>query len=285
LLLVFFIGSSPAGSDSKRWILIAGFSLQPSELMKVAVIAYLAAFFHNHYGRWQLWRPMVIIGFAAAAIVAEPDVGTAAFIFVLAISIMIAAGTTLMRLFSITFISLVFALLIGGPYLSQFTYIADRFTGFWDMVSGSQELTQTESYQMSQAQRSLERAGILGISTGRRPSVPEADTDMIAISIGHSLGLFGSLALVSLFAVIAIRGMQISSSLAGPGALLAAGATCYICGQAALNLLVASNIVPTTGIPLPFVSYGLNSLVSVAIAMGFLHSSHREAQAQEALVS
>jgi cell division protein FtsW len=72
--------------------------------------------------------------------------------------------------------------------------------------------------------------------------------------------------------------VQIASSLTGPGALLAVGGTTYICGQAALNLLVAAGLMPITGVPLPFVSYGFNSLISVGITMGFIQSAYRSSR-------
>ena len=279
LILVLIIGSSPAGSDSKRWLLIGGFSLQPSELMKVTVVAYLTAFFYNHMGEWEIWRPMAVIGLAAGLIVIEPDVSTALFIFVLAFTIMIAAGTTLVRLASISVSAALFAVLIASTYLRQYTYIFSRIQGYLDM-RGAQAEVEGISYQAAQAARTLARAGVFGIGPGRPLYVPEADTDMIAISIGHALGFVGILTLILLFVVIAGRGLRIASVLKGPGSLLAAGATAYICGQAALNLLVASGALPVTGIPLPFVSYGLNSIVSVSIAMGFLHSSYNQAKAE-----
>ena len=276
LLLVLVVGVSPAGSDSKRWLLVAGISLQPSELMKVAVIAYLAAFFHNHLGDWQIWRPMVVVGVAAGLIVAEPDVSTSLFLFALAFAVMLAAGTTLTRLLSISTAAALIALVVGGPYLSQFGYLSDRFTGFKDMW-GAQTEVQGSSYQAYQARQAIVSAGVVGIGAGRPMRVPEADTDMVAISIGRTLGLVGLATLVLLYLLIASRGLRIASARSGPGSLLAAGATAYVCGQAALNLLVASGLFPITGIPLPFVSYGLNSLLSVAIAFGFMHAAHREA--------
>ena len=277
LVLVLIIGVSPAGSEAKRWLLVGGISVQPSELMKVAVIAYLAAFFHNHLGDWQIWRPMVVVGLAAGLIVAEPDVSTALFLFALAFAVMLAAGTTLVRLLSISTAAALIALVIGGPYLGQFGYLSDRITGFADLW-GAQEATQTTSYQAFRAREALSAGGVIGIGAGRPIRVPEAETDMVAISIGRTLGLTGMAALVILYLVVASRGLRIAAAQAGPGALLAAGATAYLCGQAALNLLVASGLLPITGIPLPFVSYGLNSLVSVAIAFGFLHAAHREAR-------
>jgi len=279
LTAVLFLGASPGGSDSKRWLLIGSVSLQPSELMKVTVIAYLTAFFYNHLGDWQIWRPMLVMGLAAGLIVAEPDVSTAAFLFLLAFIIMLAAGTTLTRLLSISTAAALIAILVAGPYLSQFQYLSDRLSGFADLW-GEKSQTATTSYQAYRAQQALERAGAIGIGPGRPIRVPEADTDLIAISVAQSLGLLGIATLSILFILIAGRGIRIASSLTGPGSLLAAGTTAYICGQAALNLLVASGLFPVTGIPLPFVSYGLNSLISVSIAMGFIHGTYRHASSQ-----
>ena len=281
LVLVLFVGASPDSSDSRRWIPLGPITLQPSELMKVAVIAYLTAFFHNHLGEWEIWRPMIVIGAAAGLIVVEPDVSTALFIFALAFAIMLAAGTTLTRLISISTAAALVAVLVAGPYLSQFDYIQGRLVGFGDLW-GDQTLTQEESYQALQARRALLRAGIIGIGAGRQMYVPEAHTDMVAISIGQTLGLVGVATLIALFIVIGGRGLRIAAARTGPGSLLAAGATTYICGQASLNLLVASGLFPITGIPLPFVSHGLNSLLSVSIAMGFIHAVYREARAEEA---
>lgn len=275
LAAVLVVGISPVGSESKRWLLIAGITVQPSELMKVAVIAYLAAFFHNHLGDWQIWRPMLVVGLAAGLIVAEPDVSTALFLFALAFAVMLAAGTTLTRLLSISTAAALIALVVGAPYLSQFGYLSERIQGFQDLW-GDQQETQTSSYQAYQARQALAAGGVVGIGAGRPLRVPEAETDMVAISIGRTLGLVGVAGLIVLYLVIAARGLRIAAARAGPGALLAAGATAYLCGQAALNLLVASGLFPITGVPLPFVSYGFNSLVSVAIAFGLLHAAHRE---------
>lgn len=282
LALVLIIGVSPPGSDSRRWLAIGGFTLQPSELMKVAVIAYLTAFFHNHLGDWQIWRPMLVVGLAAGLIVAEPDVSTAAFLFALAFAIMLAAGTTLTRLLSISTAAALIALVVGGPYLSQFGYLGERIGGFQDLW-GAQEELQGSSYQAFRARQALVSAGVLGIGTGRPVAVPEADTDLVAVAVGQSLGLVGMATLVTCFVLLTARGLRIAGARSGPGSLLAAGATAYLGGQAALNLLVAAGLFPITGVPLPFVSYGLNSLMSASVAMGFLHLAYRDARAEGAL--
>ena len=274
LIAVVIWGSSPEGSESKRWLIIGGFGLQPSEFMKVVVIAYLAAFFYNHLGNWQIWRPMVVVGFAAGLIVAQPDVSTAAFIFALAFAIMLAAGTSLARLLAISTSAALIALLLAGSYLSQFEYIGDRFSGYIDFIT-TQEKSENLSFQAVMARRTLQRSGFFGIGPGHLNRVPESWTDMVAINIAQSLGLTGITTLIILYVLVATRGLFIASRFRGPGSLLAAGATTYICGQAGLNLLVSAGLIPVTGIPLPFVSYGFNSMISASIAVGFIHSGYR----------
>lgn len=281
LVLVLFIGVSPAGSESKRWLLIGTVSLQPSELMKVAVIAYLATFFHNHNGNWEIWRPMLVIGLTAGLIVIEPDVSTAGFVFVLAVAIMIAAGATFGRVMAIIFTASVTAALLAGTVLSQFSYIGERMVGYFDRW-GSQSQAADLSYQALRALDAIGRGGVLGIGAGRRVPVPEAETDFIAVSIAHSLGFVGVLTLILLYVLLAWHGFSIAKRVTGPAALLAAGATAYICGQAGVNLLVASGMFPVTGMPLPGVSYGLNSQLSVAVAFGFLLLAARQAEAAAA---
>lgn len=281
LIAVLFFGSSPSGSEAKRWLLISGFSVQPSELMKVAIIAYLTAFFHNHIGRWELWRPMLLVSLAVGLVILEPNVSTGLFIFLLALSMMLIAGTTLTRLASIAFASLAIASVIAGPYLSKFGYIWERLATFVSREK-STEFLEGAGYQSTRAAAELVEAGWFGTGPGHFLGVPEAHNDMIAISIAQAMGLTGIITLVILYMFIAGRGIRIARYTRGPGSLLAAGATAYICGQAALNLLVASGTLPVTGVVLPFVSHGLNSLVSVSIAMGFLHSAHRQAKRQGA---
>ncbi len=280
LVLVLFVGVSPDGSEANRWLDLRFFTLQPSELMKVAVIAYLTAFFHNHLSSFQVWRPMFMVGLAVALIVAEPNISTAIFIFLLALAIMVAAGTTLWRLVRLNLLIAVFVAFFIAPLLnSQYPYLADRIGAHFGTL-GSEEM-EAVNYQADLATQVLQDAGIVGVGVGQPYYLPARDTDMIAISIGRALGLIGTATLFALYLLVALRGVQIASRVSGPCALLAIGATTYICGQAALNLLVAAKIIPVTGVPLPFVSYGFNSLLSVATAFGFLHAAHRVARAQQ----
>ncbi len=287
LVLVLFIGVSPENSDSQRWLPIGPVTFQPSEMMKVAVIAYLTAFFYNHMGNWQIWRPMLVIGLAAGLIVLEPDFSTAAFLFILAFAIMLAAGTTLFRLLSISLAAAVIAVVLVSGYVDDTSYVTKRFNSWKELViNGSDTATNDPnlSFQAQRAMAALQEAGFFGLGTSGGVGVPEADTDMIAIAIAQALGFVGIFILFAMYFTIAGRGLKIASVLEGPGSLLAAGATIYICGQASLNLLVASGLFPITGVPLPFVSYGLNSLLSVGIAMGFIHAAYRQARAQGVII-
>jgi len=278
LLLVLFAGVAPEGLQARRWLAVGGVTLQPSELMKVVVIAYLAAFFHNHLGDWHIWRPMVVVGIAAGLIVAQPNVSTALFLFALAFAIMVAAGTSLQRLLAIGTAAAVVAVLVGAPYLAQFGYLGDRLVGFRDMLRGEADVLGA-GFQADRARAALQAAGVLGIGPGRPVRVPEAHTDMVAVAVGQSLGLVGITVLVVAFVLLVGRTFRIAAAARGPAALLAAGAGLYIGGQASLNLLVAAGLLPVAGVPLPLVSYGLNSMLSVAVALGFVHAAFREARA------
>lgn len=278
LIAVLVIGVSPDGLNAQRWLAIGPITIQPSELMKVVVIAYLAAFFHNHRGNWQIWRPILVVGVAAGFIVLQPNVSTAFFIFMLAFAVMIAAGTSLQRLFSITGAAAVLMTVIGAPYLSQLGYLGDRISGFQGALRGDVDVLGI-GFQAARARAALQNSGLFGIGPGRPVRVPEAETDMIAIAIGQSLGFIGVAVLIVAFVLLIGRIIRIASFARGPSALLATGTAVYISGQASINLLVAAGLMPITGIPLPLVSYGLNSMLSVSIALGFVHAAFREARA------
>lgn len=277
LVLVLLVGIAPETGNAVRWIGLGIGTVQPSELMKVAVIAYLAAFFHNHLGDWQIWRPMVVVGFAAGLVVMQPNVSTALFLFALAFAIMIAAGTSLQRLVAIGAAAAVVAVAVGAPYLSRLEYVAERLRAFGTPDGGG-----VDTFQSDQAQRALERAGLFGVGPSRPLTVPAGDTDMIAISVAQALGLVGVAVLVIAFVLLVARTFRIAGAARGPAALLAAGTGLYVAGQASLNLLVASGLLPVTGVTLPLVSYGFNSAFSVSIALGFVHAAYREARAQGA---
>lgn len=268
--LVLFIGVSTPGQHAQRWIPIGSFTLQPSELMKVAVILYLASFLHKHIGNWTLWRPMAVIGVASGLILVETDVSSALFIFVLALAILVVANTNIYRLFAIAASAAFIALAMFFVVLQEDSHVSRR----WDVFihhSNDSDL----DYQPRMAKRAIKNSGLTGLGPGIPIFVPASETDMISVSIRQSLGITGILSLIVMYMMIYIRGLQIASFDEGPGSLLAAGAVIYVVGQAILNLLVSAGWLPITGVVLPFVSHGVNNLLSVSIVMGFIHSSFR----------
>jgi cell division protein FtsW len=277
LVLIPGVGITPDGLRAQRWIAVGPVALQPAEFMKVIVIAYLAAFFHHHVGRWQIWRPIVITTVAAVPIVVQPNVSSALFLFGLAYAMVIFAGTNSQRLIAIGIMTALVIAVAGGPYLDRLEYVGDRVDGFWALLRGERNVE--VNYQPERARLAIREAGAFGIGPGRPVRVPAAATDMIAIAIAQSLGLPGVTALVIGFALLVARILAIARRARGPAALLAGGAAAYVGAQASLNLLVAVGLLPVTGVPLPLVSYGLNSLLSVSIALGFVHASYREARA------
>ncbi len=278
LIVVLFIGVSTPGQHAQRWIPIGPFTLQPSELAKVAVVAYLASFFYNHRSNldnWALWRPMLIIGIASGLILVETDFSTAIFVFLLAVLIMAIAGTNFLRLIGISLFAGVIAIFVLAPMLNKYDHVMNRITVFFNA-----DADVDASYQPRVAKRSIEQAGFTGLGPGIPVRVPAAHTDMVSVSIWQAIGLSGILSLVVIYFIIAIRGMQIASLKPGPGSLLSAGAVTYISGQAILNLLVSAGLLPITGVVLPFVSHGVNNLLSVSIALGFIQSNYRAARKQ-----
>lgn len=282
LVAVLLFGITSEGSDSTRWLLIPGigFTFQPSELMKVAVIAYMASFFQNHLGDWRIGRPVIVIGVAAGLVIAQPNISTGVFIALLTFGIMIAAKTRVDHLLAITFMGFVGALIVGSAIYTNFQYAANRVLGFLALWRDT-SLADTLNYQSLAARRAFAQGGFFGIGGGHSVNVPEVHTDFIAAAIGQATGLIGMLTIILLFFIILFRGMTIGGAVTGPASLLAAGATLYITAQAALNLIVALGMGPVTGAALPLVSYGMNSQISIGIAFGFIHIAAKELKRQQ----
>ena len=173
---------------------------------------------------------------------------------------------------SISLAAALIGVLLGGSYLSQFSYMKDRLVGYADLW-GPQELTQGEAYQASRAREAMARGGLTGIGPGRPVAVPEVETDFVAVAIAQALGLLGVAALVTLYLVLAARVAM--RAVTGPPALLTAGAVATLRpgGRTPRRL----RPLPITGLPLSGVSYGFNSRLSVGVA--FIHVAYRQAAA------
>jgi cell division protein FtsW len=269
LVVVFFLA---AAANTHRWILLAGFSVQPSELSKLALIFFLAYFLERRKGNvndltFTLVPIAVIVAILAGLIVLQPDLGTAISLLVISFVLLFVAGLDLRWIAASAIVALpTFYLLVF-----RVKYRRDRILAFmnpWEEPLG-------RGFQIIQSLLSVASGGIagLGFMEGKQKLfyLPEAHTDFIFAVVGEELGMIGTCALLLLFSVFLWRGVR--TSLRAPdlfGFYLGLGITMMVCVQAFINMSVVLGLLPTKGIPLPFLSYGGSSFVVMLAAVGIL---------------
>jgi cell division protein FtsW len=281
LVAVLVIGTSVNGA--RRWLIVGPVSIQPSELAKLALAIWIAAFLVRRgpprtFG--ELLRPIGLVsGFAALLVLLEPDLGTAISFAVIVGAALLVAGTP-MRLMGLAAGALLAVVLLASwlePYRRARLF---SFLNPWDDAQGA-------GFQSVQALIAMGSGGVFGVGLGESVQkvyyLPEATTDMIFAIVGEELGLVGSAAVILAFALFAYAGFSIALRVADPFAkLLAASLTALVCGQAAVNLAAVLGLAPLTGIPLPFVSYGGSSLIVCLVAAGILLTIARNSGAAAA---
>jgi len=266
---VLAVGSRINGA--RRWITAGPLVFQPSELAKLAVVVWTAAYLSRHRPPGtlkELARPIgLLVLLFALLVLVEPDLGTALTLLLVVGAILLVSGTRLSLLASAY--SLVFGLAAIAAWSSP--YRRDRLLTFldpWKDPTGA-------GLQNVQALISLGSGGIFGrgLGQGIEPLgyLPEAHTDMMFAVVGEELGLIGVTLVIMAFCAFAYAGVRLAIACRDPFAKrLAAGITALVCGQAAINMAAAIGVAPLTGIPLPFVSYGGSSLVVLLAATGIL---------------
>jgi cell division protein FtsW len=269
LLAVFGFSSS---NGAHRWIKLPGISLQPSEVSKLALIIFLAYFLEKRAGEegdfWRTFVPCgVVTAFLAGLVVIEPDLGTAMMLAVIFVVVIYTAGARVKHLALAAAPALVVAagLLIFVPWRLR------RLVTFLDPWADPQG----SGFQVVQSLIAIGSGGIdgLGFAQGKQKMLflPFAHSDFIFAVVGEELGLVGALAVVAMFALFLWRGVR--TALLAPdrfGMLLSLGIVTSIVAQALFNISVVLSLVPTKGIPLPFISYGGSSLVPTLAAVGIL---------------
>jgi cell division protein FtsW len=269
LLAVLAIGTAVNGA--RRWIPIATFTFQPSELAKLALALWIAALLARRPAPQtlaELIRPIgLVVGAACGLILVEPDLGSALAIAIMVAAVLLVSGTPVRTLVAAGGIStaLVLAAIWFEPYRRARIF---SFVDPWHDPQGA-------GFQSVQAMIALGSGGIFGVGLGESVQkiyyLPEASTDMIFAIIGEELGLLGVVAVIAAFAVFGYAGLNIALRCADPfGKRLAAGLTALVCGQAAVNVSAVMGLAPLTGVPLPFVSYGGSSLVVGLASVGIL---------------
>ena len=273
LVLLVAVFAFPPVNGARRWIRFGSFAtLQPSELSKLALALFLARFLERRAGDegsfGRTFLPcMIVTGLLVLLVVAEPDLGTALMLAVICVVMVFTAGARLTHLALAAAPALVglAGLLIFVPFRMK------RMVAFLDPWADPQGA----SYQVVQSLLAVGSGGIngLGLTEGRQKLfyLPFAHSDFIFAVIGEELGLIGALLVVGLFGLFLWRGMR--AAWRAPdrfGMLLGIGLVAGIVAQALFNISVVLALVPTKGIPLPFISYGGSAMVLTLFAAGVL---------------
>jgi len=277
IVLIPGIGTSAFGS--RRWLFLPGIGgFQPAELAKLAVCLYLAHWLDRRgteaHGLWNGLVPFVILvapGFLLIAF--EPDLGTAGVYVAASLAIFFMAGVNLLYLGAIG------AAVLGAAYLmvTQTAYQLQRIDSFLDPFRDPLHT----GYNAVQSLMALALGGITGAGLGASRQkflyLPAPSTDFIFAIIGEEWGLIGTLTVLALFVMVAYQGYRIAIQAPDTfSGLLAAGITTWLIAQACINMMVVTALLPVTGIPLPFISYGGSALIINLVAIGILLSISRE---------
>lgn len=280
LVLVPNIGIEVNGA--KRWLGLGPFTIQPAEFAKIFFIFYLADLSARRKEKLRdfkgLLPALVILGLLFILIEKEPDLGTSLVLAAAFMGIIFLSGTKFTTIFSITSIGF---LIIALSILHE-SYRLKRMMAF---INPWMDPSDT-GYHTIQSLIAIGSGGILGLGLGQSRQkffyLPEQHTDYIFAIIGEELGLIGTVLIVTLFVCLIYRGFKIAISAHHPFLRILGGGLIFMIGfQAFLNLSVVLALLPPTGIPLPFISFGGSSLFSTLIAIGILLNISKQGRCNE----
>jgi cell division protein FtsW len=287
LLAVMMPGIGLEVNGARRWFGAGPIQFQPSELMKLALVLYVARYLADNPRRMRRTFKEAVAPIAIAVvpacllIAAEPDLGTALVVFFTVVALLIVAGMPMRYVGAIIGVAVV----AGIMFVLAEPYQRARLLSFLHPFSSEA----TGGYQAAQGQIAVGSGGIFGVGLGKSLQklfwLPEAQTDFILAVIGEELGLLGVVALISLYGMIAYAGLRTARRAATRHTkLLASGLTSLILCQAMLNIFVVLGIAPLTGVPLPFISYAPTNLLVMMSSVGLLLGIARPAAKELKLV-
>ncbi|MFP4643072.1 MAG: putative lipid II flippase FtsW [Spirochaetales bacterium] len=278
MVLTFVPGFGTEFYGARRWIIVFGQSFQPSELVKVVLVLYLAYLLSRKQEMLDdpvnaLLPPFLVLAVFSALIYMQNDFSTAVFTVLLGLAMFFVAGAPLRYFFGL--------LLTAGPLglilLLTREHRVNRLLAYIDPSldpAGS-------GYQVLAAERALKAGGAwgrgLGMSTEKLGSLPEVQSDFIFAVVAEETGYFGVIVVIGLFALFAWRGYSIAMHASDSfRSYLAFGLTTLILGQALLNIAVVGGAVPATGLPLPFFSSGGSATLMTLVACGLILNVSRD---------
>jgi cell division protein FtsW len=277
LVLLPNVGIMVGGS--RRWLGLGWVRFQPSELAKLAILLFAADLLtrrHDEIGDWRaVLRPVLMVfGTLAALVYIEPDLDSTVVLALITASVLIAGGIRLRHLATLAGVGVaaVAVMAVAEPYRRA------RVLTFLHPTADASNA----GYQIVQSLIALGEGGVTGVGLGAGSAkwhfLPNAHTDFVFSIIGEELGLIGCLLVLGLFVGFAVFGVAIALRATDRfGMLLAAGITVWVTAQAAINIGGVTGLLPVSGIPLPFVSFGGSSLVVTMLAAGILASVGRVA--------
>ncbi len=263
-VLIPGIGSQAGGA--RRWIDLGLFSLQPTEFAKMATIIYLSSWF-VHRERKRFFSFFTLLGLMMVLVVLQPDMGTALILFCMSIMIYYLAGVELHYL--VLFVPLSMVAFVGLVKVSPYRF--KRILAFFNPQLDPQGIT----YHINQILISLTNGGLFGQGFGASRQkylfLPEAHTDSIFAIIGEEVGFIGSLCLIAAFGILVYNIYKIASGTSDRfGFLLAGGIFALFSLQIVINLCGMVNLLPLTGVPLPFISYGGSNMLTSYMLVGIV---------------
>ena len=284
LVLVF----GPEVAGARRWLMVAGTEVQPSEFAKLALVLWGADLLARKEKLRQLadWRHLLVPLLPAVAVMAMlvmigKDLGTTFLLLVIFMALLWIIGAPAKLLIGMVGL-MVFALLM---LVAVHPYELARLTGF---LSSHSSAASVSGYQLAQGKDALGSGGWFGVGLGASKAkwgwVPNSQTDFIFAILGEELGLVGTICLVSLYGSLAFAGLRIARRVPDTFSRLAAGAiTVWLITQALVNMGAVLGLLPITGVPLPLISAGVSSLIvtlaSLGILMNFARAEPGAAQA------
>ena len=278
VLLVLVLRMGHVGKGAQRWLEIGGLQLQPSELMKLALVLALASWFHR--ASWErmgnplfLIPPLAAIVIPVGLILKEPNLGTAAITAVLGGVMFFAAGV---RWWKFVLVVLPIPLLGQLAYTHLHDYQRARIDTFLNPDSDKLGA----GYNIIQSKIALGSGGMWGRgflqgTQAHLDFLPEKQTDFIFTMIGEEFGFAGGIALMALLGLIIVGGMLIALRCRHPfGRLVALGISCNFCLYVFANIAMVMGVIPVGGVPLPLVSHGGSAMLTVMVGFGVLMSVH-----------
>lgn len=279
LILVELLGQMSGGSQ--RWLSLGGFTLQPSELMKIAIILLLARFYeHLPAGmvptRRAIWIPLAILALPAALVLVQPDLDAAVLIIAVGAVVMFLGGLPLRIFGGAAITAAIVAPLAYFLVLEE--YQQRRLTSFLapetDPLGAGYHVIQS---QIAIGSGGLFGKGFLGGSQARLNYLPEHHTDLVFAALAEEWGFVGGAALMFAYFLLLRWGFQTASAARSRfGRLAVLGLTTMIFFYIAMNMLTATGLTPVMGMPLPLVSHGGSAMLTVMLAIGVIMAVERE---------